>query len=105
MSALNAASRRIDHAVEMANRIRHKRQEVINGGSYYIGERNRVTGKIMRRPDLGGAMLFWEAYGKKQDMNTGRKTPRFFVIDAHGTIVSTIAHKIKTIPNKEVPCR
>jgi hypothetical protein len=87
-----------DASVEAANRIRHTRREVFNAGSYYIGERSRATGRIFRRPDLGERMLFWQAYGKKQGLNCGHKHARFFVIDAHGTVVATMDHKIKTVP-------
>jgi hypothetical protein len=87
-----------DASVEAANSIRHTRREVFNTGSYYIGERSRATGRIFRRPDLGERMLFWQAYGKKQGLNCGHKHARFFVIDAHGTVVANMDHKIKTVP-------
>ena len=89
-----------DASVEAANRIRHTRREVFNAASYYIGERNRATGRIFRRPDLGQGMLFWQAYGVKQGLNCGHKHARFFVIDSHGTVVATMDHKIKTVPRE-----
>ena len=100
MSAPNEGVRRLDRSVEMANRIRHKRQEVVNAGRYFIGERSPVTGKITCYSDPERAMFFWEAFAKKQGLNCGRKHPRFFVIDGKGTVISTIDHKLKTIPRE-----
>ena len=89
-------------ALDAAKRIRHSRREVPNAANYYIGECDRPTGRIKRHPDLGEQMLFWQAWEKKIGLNCGHKHARFFVIDARGTVIATMDHKIKTVPREKV---
>jgi hypothetical protein len=72
-----------------------ERLEVSNLADYYIVE--RIGGRLYR-PKGQKPMLFWTAYGRKQGLNCGLKTPRFFVVDANWNIISTIDYKVKTMP-------